>query len=236
MHAQSTRVHNLFSVVSKSKTLGVIFLSTALVFAPGHLSVAKTPGYILFIGDSYCSPSAALPLKDIWPYRLSRELGLSPIVNCRGGTGYIATGSKLSCGISICGRFGSQLAIPSKINKKNVELLVISGGKNDLGFKNSFKKGFLYSGIDSTIKNAIKLYPKTRIVVVSPFWDATPVPPGLNWEIGLVREAAKQNNVHFIQGTEYLFQEDSYLIDLTGHPNVEGHKVIYEYVLKAIEP
>ena len=179
--------------------------------------VATIP-LVAFIGDSYCDGTGASTKLTGWTSIASQELGWFEKNACIGGAGYI----------TISGRKGYQEAIDGVLASLKPAIIVISGGKNDLGLMT--EGGTEISDASCALFKGIKKsLPKAHVVVVSPFWDTTKAPTVLGHEISAVRICANQYGARFLPNTHTWFVGNVKLFDLVvGAPNDKGQTFIAE--------
>lgn len=179
--------------------------------------VATIP-LVAFIGDSYCDGTGASTKLTGWTSIASQELGWFEKNACIGGSGYITS----------TGRRGFQEAIDGLLTSLKPAIIVISGGKNDLGLMT--EGGTEISDASCALFKGIKeSLPKAHVVVVSPFWDTTKAPTLLGHEITAIKSCASQYGAKVLPNTHNWFVGNEKLFDLAvGAPNDKGQTFIAE--------
>ena len=179
--------------------------------------VATIP-LVAFIGDSFCDGTGASTKLKRWTTLVSQDLGWFEKNACIGGTGYITSTD----------RTGYEVAVTGVLTSLKPAIIVISGGKNDLGLMT--EGGTEISDASCALFKGIKeSLPKAHVVVVSPFWDTTKAPTLLGHEITAIKSCANQYGARVLPNTHYWFVGNEKLFDLAvGAPNDKGHALIAE--------
>ena len=191
---------------------------------------------IVFIGDSYCVGIGASSSEKSFRSILVSKLGVNQVSKCMGGTGYLNRGSGISsCGVKSCLNYLEQIVSVSNAQASRVDVVLISGGKNDLGSGQVFENDIFRKVSYQAISSAKKKFPKAIIVVCSPFWDNTPINPGLFWYEGVLQSQALKAKVKYIPGALTLLQSDDHLLVNANHPNDLGHQIIADYLYENLK-
>jgi len=178
--------------------------------------VATIP-LVAFIGDSFCDGTGASTKLMRWTTLVSQELGWFEKNSCIGGAGFISKG----------GGGRDYLAMSDEIFASlKPAVVVISGGKNDLGFMT--EDGSEISDASCALLGGIKeAAPKTQIIVVSPFWDSTKVPALIGKESSAIKDCAVKYGAKFLSGAHRWLEGNEKLFDATvGAPNDDGQRLI----------
>jgi lysophospholipase L1-like esterase len=198
--------------------------------------VKQSPRSVLFIGDSFCSGVGATSPSNSFPQVLSRTLKVSEIVQCQGGTGYLARGSGYaSCGRSVCLDYLGQLQQVGKLERQKISLVLISGGKNDVGWPGVFVGDNYVKKIESVIKYVKTNFPAARLVICQPFWDNSPIPSGENWAEAQLSQTAAFSKVPYLTGLITLLQDSNSSLVVNGHPNDAGHALIAKAITDGLK-
>ena len=209
----------------------LILVSFAFIFMPQKKSEAwsqsvaskkamttkvATIPLVAFIGDSYCDGTGASTKLTGWTSIASQELGWFEKNACIGGSGYITS----------TGRRGFQEAVDGLLTSLKPAIIVISGGKNDLGLMT--EGGTEISDASCALFKGIKAsLPKTQIIVVSPFWDTTAVPALVGVESSAIKDCTVKYGAKFLSGAHRWLEGNEKLFDLAvGAPNDEGQALI----------
>lgn len=179
---------------------------------------------VAFIGDSYSAYSGT------WTLKLATAEKWQPKVFALGGTGYvksIPSGGVQACGQDVCGDYLAQAA---GVIAFKPDVVVISGGRNDLGEDPAAVKA-----------NAAKLFtklstglPKAKLIVTSPVWDATLLPDGFADLVAAVKAAATDAGVRYVDIGQPLAGKPGLVGPDGVHPTSEGHAAIAAAVSKAL--
>lgn len=191
---------------------------------------------IVFIGDSYCVGTGASADEKAFRSILVSKLGINQISKCMGGTGYLNRGSGISsCGVKRCLNYLEQVESVSNAQASKVNVVLISGGKNDLGSGQVFQNDVFQKASFQVISTAKKKFPRATIVVCSPFWDNTPFNPGLFWYEGVLQSQALKAKVKYIPGALTLLQSNDPLLVNDSHPNDLGHQLISDFLYQYLK-
>ncbi len=212
----------------------LILVSLAFVFMPQKKSEAwsqseaskkatttkvATIPLVAFIGDSFCDGTGASTKLTRWTTLVSQELAWFEKNSCTGGAGYISKGG---------GGRDYRLISDEIFASLKPAVVVISGGKNDLGFMT--EAGSEISDASCELFSGIKKSaPKAQIIVISPFWDTTKAPTILGHEITAIKSCASQYGAKVLPNTHNWFVGNEKLFDLAvGAPNDKGQTFIAE--------
>ena len=210
----------------------LVFVSLAFIFMPQKKSEAWTQSaeskkatttkvttipLVAFIGDSFCDGTGVSTKLMRWSTLVSQELGWFEKNSCTGGAGYISKGG---------GGRDYRLISDEIFASLKPAVVVISGGKNDLGFMT--EDGSEISDASCELFSGIKkAAPKAQIIVVSPFWDTTKVPAIIGRESSAIKACAVKYGAKFLSGAHRWLEGNEKLFDANvGAPNDEGQALI----------
>lgn len=183
----------------------------------------------LCIGDSYANaantanPDGTDATK--WPTQLRDIIGNDYQVK-----NYSVTGA----GFNVSGKtFSDQINNAygaSAIDNDNVAIIIIAGGRNDIGTTPQMK-----SHADATFSNARAKFPKARIISVPMLWHNAGLDMYGRQKAAGVAEAAADNGVENVDWAwTWNIGNDSNFPSGDVHPNANGAKVIASYMAAAI--
>lgn len=183
----------------------------------------------LCIGDSYANaantadPDGTDATK--WPTQLRNIIGNEYQVK-----NYSVTGA----GFNVSGKtFSDQINNAygaSAIDNDNVAIIIIAGGRNDIGTTPQMK-----SYADATFSNARAKFPKARVISVPMLWHNAGADMYGRQKAAGVAEAAAANGVENVDWAwTWNIGNDSNFPSGDIHPNANGAKVIASYMASAI--
>lgn len=183
----------------------------------------------LCIGDSYANaantanPDGTDATK--WPTQLRNIIGNEYQVK-----NYSVTGA----GFNVSGKtFSDQINnaySASAIDNDSVAIIIIAGGRNDIGTTPQMK-----SYADATFSNARAKFPKARIISVPMLWHNAGADMYGRQKAAGVAEAAADNGVENVDWAwTWNIGNDSNFPSGDIHPNANGAKVIASYMASAI--
>lgn len=183
----------------------------------------------LCIGDSYANSTGTVNADGTdatkWPTQLRNIIGGQYQVK-----NYAVTGA----GFNVSGRtFTDQInnayGAPA-IDNGNVAIIIIGGGRNDIGTTSQMK-----SYADTTFSNARTKFPKARIISVPMLWHNAGIDMYGRQKAAGVAEAAAANGVENVDWAwTWNIGNDSNFPTNDVHPNANGAKVIASYMAAAI--
>lgn len=183
----------------------------------------------LCIGDSYAnSTNTVLPdgtNETKWPTQLR---------NIIGGEYQVKNYSVTGAGFNVSGKtFTDQINnaySASAIDNDNVAIIIIGGGRNDIGTTPQME-----SYADATFSNARAKFPKARIISVPMLWHNTGMDMYGRQKAAGVAQAAAKNGVENVDWAwTWNIGNDSNFPSGDVHPNANGAKVIASYMASAI--
>lgn len=183
----------------------------------------------LCIGDSYANSSSTVNADRTdatkWPTQLRNIIGGEYQVK-----NYAVTGA----GFNVSGNtFSDQINnaySTSTIDNDNVAIIIIGGGRNDIGTTPQMES---YAG--ATFSNARAKFPKARIISVPMLWHNAGMDMYGRQKAAGVAEAAAKNGVENVDWAwTWNIGNDSNFPSGDIHPNANGSKVIASYMASAI--
>lgn len=183
----------------------------------------------LCIGDSYANSSESVNPDGTdatkWPTQLRNIIGNNYRVK-----NYSVTGA----GFNVSGKtFTNQINnaySASAIDNDNVAIIIIGGGRNDIGTTPQME-----SYADATFSNARAKFPKARIISVPMLWHNAGMDMYGRQKAAGVAEAAAKNGVENVEWAwTWNIGNDSNFSSGDIHPNANGSKVIASYMASAI--
>lgn len=183
----------------------------------------------LCIGDSYANSSSTVNADSTdatkWPTQLRNIIGGEYQVE-----NYAVTGA----GFNVSGNtFTDQINnaySASTIDNDNVAIIIIGGGRNDIGTTPQMES---YAG--ATFSNARAKFPKARIISVPMLWHNAGMDMYGRQKAAGVAEAAAKNGVENVDWAwTWNIGNDSNFPSGDIHPNANGSKVIASYMASAI--
>lgn len=183
----------------------------------------------LCIGDSYANSSGSVNPDGTdatkWPTQLRNIIGNNYRVK-----NYSVTGA----GFNVSGKtFTDQINnaySASAIDNDNVAIIIIGGGRNDIGTTPQME-----SYADATYSNARAKFPKARIISVPMLWHNAGMNMYGRQKAAGVAEAAAKNGVENVDWAwTWNIGNDSNFPSGDIHPNANGAKVIASYMASAI--
>lgn len=187
------------------------------------------PPICLCIGDSYANSSNTVNPDGTdatkWPTQLRNIIGGKYQVK-----NYAVTGA----GFNVSGKtFTDQINnaySASAIDNDNVAIIIIGGGRNDIGTTPQME-----SYADATFSNARAKFPKARIISVPMLWHNAGMDMyGRQKAAGVARAAAKNGVENVDWAWTWNIGNDSNFPSGDIHPNANGSKVIASYMASAI--
>ena len=183
----------------------------------------------LCIGDSYANSTSTVNTDSTdatkWPTQLRNIIGGEYQVK-----NYAVTGA----GFNVSGNtFTDQINnaySSSAIDNDNVAIIIIGGGRNDIGTTPQME-----SYADATFSNARAKFPKARIISVPMLWHNAGMDMYGRQKAAGVAEAAAKNGVENVDWAwTWNIGNDSNFSSGDIHPNANGSKVIASYMASAI--
>ena len=183
----------------------------------------------LCIGDSYANSTNTVNADGTdatkWPTQLRNIIGSEYQVK-----NYAVTGAGFNVSSNtFTDQINNAYSAPA-IDNDNVAIIIIGGGRNDIG-TTSQMKGYA----SSTFSNARAKFPKARIISVPMLWHNAGADMYLRQKAAGVAEAAAENGVENVDWAwTWNVGNDSNFSSGDIHPNANGSKVIASYMAAAI--
>lgn len=183
----------------------------------------------LCIGDSYANSTSTVNADSTdatkWPTQLRNIIGSQYQVK-----NYSVTGAGFNVsGKTFTDQIDNAYNAPA-IDNDNVAIIIIGGGRNDIG-TTSQMKGYA----NSTFSNARTKFPKARIISVPMLWHNAGMDMYGRQKAAGVAEAAAANGVENVDWAwTWNIGNDSNFSSGDIHPNANGAKVIASYMASAI--
>lgn len=183
----------------------------------------------LCIGDSYANSTSTVNADSTdaakWPTQLRDIIGSQYQVK-----NYSVTGAGFNVSDkTFTDQINNAYNAPA-IDNDNVAIIIIGGGRNDIG-TTSQMKGYA----SSTFSNARTKFPKARIISVPMLWHNAGVDMYGRQKAAGVAEAAAENGVENVDWAwTWNIGNDSNFSSGDIHPNANGAKVIASYMASAI--
>lgn len=183
----------------------------------------------LCIGDSYANSASTVNADSTdatkWPTQLR---------NIIGGEYQVKNYSVTGAGFNVSGNtFTDQINnaySASAIDNDNVAIIIIGGGRNDIGTTPQ-----MGSYADVTFSNARAKFPKARIISVPMLWHNAGMDMyGRQKAAGIAQAAAKNGVENVNWAWTWNIGNDSNFSKGNIHPNANGSKVIASYMASAI--
>lgn len=183
----------------------------------------------LCIGDSYANSTNTVHSDSTdetkWPTQLR---------NIIGGEYQVKNYSVTGAGFNVSGKtFTDQINNAygaSAIDNDNVAIIIIGGGRNDIGTTPQME-----SYADATFSNARTKFPKARIISVPMLWHNAGMDMYGRQKAAGVAQAAVKNGVENVDWAwTWNIGNDSNFPSGDIHPNANGAKVIASYMTSAI--
>lgn len=183
----------------------------------------------LCIGDSYANSTGTVNADGTdatkWPTQLRNIIGSEYQVK-----NYAVTGAGFNVsGNTFTDQINNAYSAPA-IDNDNVAIIIIGGGRNDIG-TTSEMKGYA----NSTFSNARTKFPKARIISAPMLWHNVGLDMYGRQKAAGVAEAAAENGVENMDWAwTWNIGNDSNFPSGDVHPNANGAKVIASYMASAI--
>lgn len=183
----------------------------------------------LCIGDSYANSSSTVNADSTdatkWPTQLRNIIGGEYQVK-----NYSATGAGFNVSRNTFTDQINNAYSASAIDNDNVAIIIIGGGRNDIGTTPQME-----SYADATFSNARVKFPKARIISVPMLWHNAGMDMSGRQKAAGVAQAAAKNGVENVNWAwTWNIGNDSNFPSGDIHPNANGSKVIASYMASAI--
>ncbi|NKG20308.1 GDSL-type esterase/lipase family protein [Paeniglutamicibacter terrestris] len=185
---------------------------------------------VAFIGDSYTAGAGASP-GHTWPEILALSRGWDSYRSfAHGGTGYatsVRENATRVCGLDAC---PSYVEVLPAVIAYAPTLVIVSGGRNDTG--KTLDQVAL--GASTLFDSLVLALPESSIVVTSPIWDARQPPATLDGISRVVRRAAENSNVYYLDLGQPFAGRPALITGDLVHPNDQGYELLSNAVSRGL--
>lgn len=183
----------------------------------------------LFVGDSFTSGAGGIGLNS-YPYVVCRANGWNCNIDAQGSTGFINDGAVSN----VPGRVPFIDRIESDAANFNVDLLIVDGGRNDLGLS----PDPVGVAIRTYMEKARSLWPKARIVMIVPAYASVRIAENYAPLQAKIDEVARSVDASVIDPVaEGWYQTPDlgrYLIEDGVHFNIDGNQYFADKLTEAL--
>lgn len=176
---------------------------------------------VVVLGDTFTSGAAKDAPDATWPERVCATAGCDyDPTYAEAGSGFVARGVEGT-------RFGERV---DAVIAAKPDVVVVAGGAFDKGASEQLLQRRVSDVLDR-LKTGL---PKSRILVLSPFWRTTPIPPEIRTMREVVRSQAVANGLDFVDVAEIFDAPGNELVNDDGLPTPEGQAKIAATVGQAV--
>lgn len=169
---------------------------------------------VLFVGDSYTAGAAGIPSGRTFACQAAALLGWACLVDAQGGTGYVADGHVNSTTFTAyAGRLNADQA------RYSPDVVVVTGGRNDV----REPAAAAAAAADRYARTVRAAFPKARLVLVSPFWTTSVLPPALAAVRDRLRIDASTLRSQFVDPSTWIAGRAGLIGPDGVHPTAAGH-------------
>jgi acyl-CoA thioesterase I len=187
-----------------------------------------TPKRILFVGASYTAGVGATPASNGYAFLTAKAMGWDARIDAIPGSGYLNPGPPNPGRPPQDGTFGSRLArIPTT---PAPDIVLIQGGRNDA----SYPEPALRDAVQNACEIAKSRFEHARVVLLGPIPAVVPADRG---ELNVTRamhEAARTENVAFIDPIAEGWITVDNELGFTGHVPAHPDNAGYAYIAKRL--
>lgn len=185
---------------------------------PAAAEVSQEPLVMTVLGDSFTarSPASAGPE---WPKLLGNSLGWRVFANTADASGYVNPGAGKP--------FGARV---QSLQRRDPDVVVIAGGAGDLG---GYPMPQVVGGASDVVTRVVESFPKSQVVVVSPFSFGEPGPLTLEFSAELER-IARENDVEYVDATRWLGTGGDVMSPDGIHPTELGQQQLAQRMEQAL--
>jgi lysophospholipase L1-like esterase len=180
-------------------------------------TAAPTPPVVAFLGDEWTSGAGASPTSKRFTTLVCAKLGLRELNFGLPGSGYAKQGPS-------GGDYASQLA---NIVAARPAMVVVSGGRNDVGEDPSFASAQAHRLIEK-LRSRL---PHATIVIVAPMWGDSTAPGALSKLATSLRQDAKAFGARYLDIRDPIHGHPSEMAT-AAHPDDAG----YAAIARVLEP
>lgn len=182
---------------------------------------------VLVIGDSYSAGVGASSTDNSWIGLVARHQGWQVSNMAIGGTGYLASPTGDDCLRPSCPAYG---AVLQNVDTRNFDLVLISGGRNDVG--ESARR--VTAAIESSLSFAAARFGASRVIVSSAVWDSRDAPPQVSVINRDIASVCQQRGLTYVDLGEPLRDRPDFLTQDGIHPNDAGHAALADAFLRRV--
>lgn len=198
--------------------------------APPPATKDSSTPTVAFIGDSYTAGAGASP-GHTWPELLALSRGWDSYRSfAHGGTGYatsVRENATRVCGLDVC---PSYVEVLPAVIEYAPTLVIVSGGRNDTG--KTLDQVAL--GASTLFESLVLALPESKIMVTSPIWDARQPPATLEGISRVVRRAAENSNVYYLDLDQPFAGRPELITGDLVHPNDQGYELLSDAVSRGL--
>jgi lysophospholipase L1-like esterase len=215
------------TVSPSDRTLGGSVIQSSAPQSAGPSDTATSPGApprasMVVLGDTFTTGAATKnPLEGSWPEQTCEAAGCDYDPRfAEAGSGFVSRGVDGT-------RFGERV---DGIIAARPDVVVVAGGAYDKGAPEKLLQRRISDVLDR-LKTGL---PRSRIVVFSPFWRTTPIPPEIRTMRELLRADAVAESIDFVDVAEIFDAPGNELVTDDGLPTPEGQAKIAATVGQAV--
>ena len=173
------------------------------------------------LGDTFTAGARASGPVETWPVQVCEVAGCEYDPRfAEAGSGFVARGVDGT-------RLGEQA---DALIAARPDVVVVAGGAYDKGAP----RDLLQRRISTLLDRLKEGLPNSRIVVFSPFWRTTPIPPEIRVMREVIRAEALAKSLDFVDVTEIFESPGNELVTDDGLPTTQGHAEIAAMVGQAV--
>jgi lysophospholipase L1-like esterase len=174
---------------------------------------------ITFLGDDYTAGVGANPQSKSWTQLVGKQLHVEVTVVGESGAGYAKKSGD--------GKMYSSLV--DKVVASTPDLVVVSGGRNDVGDASST----LHAAAHALFASLHQKLPNARLLAIAPWWGDSPHPAPLNTVDQAVRSGVRAAGGKYVNKPDPLGGHPGFMKD-AADPNNKGYRAIADSVTSAI--
>jgi lysophospholipase L1-like esterase len=185
---------------------------------------------VAFMGDSYSAGAGSSGYNASFTTLLSAYEGWRSTNFAYGGTGYVTSAERngaKACAATYCPSYPQVIA---KVKAINPTIVVVSGGRNDLGKP----EAQLEKGVPTFYKALRAALPHARIYATSPLYDTRSAPAQLSEIANLVRSSVTSCGGVYLDIGQPLHGRTDRISGDGVHPNDLGHAAIAQAIEVAL--
>ena len=177
---------------------------------------------VVVLGDTFTSGAAKeAPVEATWPEQVCEVTGCDYDPSfAEPGSGFVAQGVDGT-------RFGERV---DAVIAAKPDVVVVAGG----AFDRDAPEQLLQRRVAEVLDRLKAGLPKSRILVLSPFWRTTPIPPEIRTMREVIRAQAVAKSLDFVDVAEIFDASGNELVTDDGLPTPEGQAKIAATVGQAV--